>query len=85
MCATIAEVDGRRVMSGRLSSEEWQAVTEAAKFLSDLPIYIDATSHVTVFDVKGRVRRHLEERLRKEEAPTRVVVVDYLQRVAART
>lgn len=83
LCATIAEVDGRRVMSGRLSSEEWQAVTEAAKFLSDLPIYIDATSHVTVFDVKGRVRRHLEERLRKEEAPTRVVVVDYLQRVAA--
>ena len=54
-------------------------MTSAATFLADLPIHVDGTSPVTVFDVKGRVRRHIAECNRKSAARLKVVLVDYLQ------
>lgn len=83
LCASTGGVDARRVMTGQLVSEEWTQMTKAAQFLSALPVYIDATTPVTVFDIKGRVRRHIDEQERADLPRPAVVIVDYLQRVAA--
>lgn len=82
-CASEAQVDARRAMVGQLSPTEWSRMTQAASFLSDLPIFVDGTSPVTVFDIKGRVRRHIEQRRRADGEDVRLVVVDYLQRIAS--
>lgn len=45
-----------KLRSGKYSSGDWSAITNAIAALSKLPIYIDDTPAVTVFDVKARVR-----------------------------
>lgn len=79
MAASEALVDARRALQGALVSEEWTRMNSAATFLADLPIHVDGTSPVTVFDVKGRVRKHIAECGRESGAKIRVVLVDYLQ------
>ena len=81
-CASEARVDARRAMVGQLSPAEWSRMTQAATFLSDLPIFVDGTSPVTIFDIKGRVRRHVDQCAARDEDVS-IVMIDYLQRIAS--
>ena len=78
-----AQADRRAACDdGPAGERKWTQMTKAAQFLSALPVYIDATTPVTVFDIKGpRVRRHRRNAERAGPSRPAVVIVDYLQRV----
>jgi replicative DNA helicase len=79
-----ARVDVQKMRGGRLQTEDWHNLTQAASFLSNLPIYVDDTPGITVLDVRSKVRRIQAELQRSAQADgyerkVGLVVIDYLQ------
>lgn len=74
-------IDGQRMRTGRLTSPEWAAVTQAVARVSELPISID-DSAASIEEIRSKARRWRRD---KERFPTGeefgLVVVDYLQLV----
>jgi replicative DNA helicase len=97
MVCSEGRVDVGRVRRGMLTSEDWSSLTEAATYLSSLPIWIDDTSALGVLELRAKVRRIQAEYNRdaiqadpargiKAQAERRVglVIVDYLQLMKGR-
>ena len=72
LCAE-AEVDAQLVRSGRLPSEYWQQITNAAGRLSEAKIFIDDAPTLTPMQLRARARRL------KAEHGCDLIIVDYLQ------
>lgn len=72
-----------RLRQGSCSPNQWNDITNAMKRLSALPVFIDDTPAVTVFDIKARVRLLQREcAANKHPSVTRgvgPVTIDYLQ------
>lgn len=65
-----ARVEGTRLRSGDLSSNEWTKLVEAGDLLTRAELYFDDTPGITVPEMKAKVRR-----LKNVE----LIVIDYLQ------
>jgi replicative DNA helicase len=52
-----ARVDSQRLKRGFLGRDEWGLIFEAGARLEQLPLYIDATSSLSVLDVRTRAQR----------------------------
>jgi len=63
-------VDNKKLVTGKLSDEDWESVAAAADSLNRSTIYIDDDSSVTVADINAKCRR--VENLG-------LIVIDYLQ------
>ena len=68
-----AMIDAARLRRGFLHDDEWVRLTDAANRLSELPIYIDDSSGLSVLELKAKARRL------KKKHDISLVVVDYLQ------
>jgi replicative DNA helicase len=68
-----ARVDSQRLKHGFLDRAEFGQLFEAADRLNDVPILIDATSNVSVLDVRTRAKRLQMER------GLGLIIIDYLQ------
>jgi len=66
-----AQVDSRKLRMGKLDDNDWDELTEAARFLRDTGIMIDDNSGITVPEMKAKCRRLGSE--------LGMIVVDYLQ------
>lgn len=71
-------INATKLRTGHLSDRDWSRLTEAANQLSELPIYIDDTSGMSVLDMKARCRRLTK----KKELG--LIMVDYLQLIQGR-
>jgi len=71
-------IDAVKLRTGLLRDKEWRALTESANRLSQLPIFIDDSSAITVLEMKAKCRRMLK---RQELA---LVIVDYMQLIQGR-
>lgn len=91
VCAE-GRVDVGKVRQGFLQVDDWRRLTEAASYLSCLPLWIDDTSALGILELRAKVRRIQAEYNREAVAadPARgikaqperkvgLVVVDYLQ------
>lgn len=78
-----ARVDVGKVRKGLLTGSDWSALTQAASWLSQLPIWIDDTAAITVLDLRYKVRR-IQADLARQEKKLGLVVVDYLQLMKGR-
>lgn len=67
--STEARVNSAKMRTGELDGEDWQRLGMATKALSDVELYFDDTSSITVSEMKARIRR-----LKDVEC----VIVDYL-------
>lgn len=56
ICAE-ARVDHSRVRQGMLQAEDWRRLTEAASYISALPIFIDDTANLGLLEMRAKVRR----------------------------
>lgn len=70
-----AGIDASRLRTGFLKDKEWELLTESANRLSELPIFIDDTSGVSVLEMKAKCRRL------KKTQELGLIIVDYLQLV----
>lgn len=73
MLCTEARVNMQNVRLGRLRQDEWMRLCEAVALVSEAEIYIDATSGITVPEMRSKARR-----LQMEHGLD-VIMVDYLQ------
>jgi replicative DNA helicase len=75
LLASEAGIESNYLRTGRISQNQWGALSHALGTLSQLPIYIDDTVSQTVMQMRSQVRRLLAEKGGK----LGLVLIDYLQ------
>jgi replicative DNA helicase len=73
-----AMIDASKLRRGSLQDDEWGRLTDAANRLSELPLYIDDTSGLSVLELKAKARRL------KKRYDISLIVIDYLQLMQSR-
>ncbi|RLB86113.1 MAG: replicative DNA helicase [Deltaproteobacteria bacterium] len=73
-----AGIDATRLRTGFLRDGDWARLTHSANRLSELPIFIDDSSAITVLEMKAKCRRL------KKKRDLALVIVDYLQLIQGR-
>ena len=68
-----AMVDSEKLKTGRLDTNDWERLMQAAVPMSEAPLYIDDTSMISVTEIRSKCRRL------KLEHGLGLVIVDYLQ------
>lgn len=66
-------IDSKRLEQGDIREEEWPALIEAVRLLSETSLYIDDTPALSVLELRGRARRLAAEQ------GLDLLIVDYLQ------
>ncbi|MBQ8984342.1 replicative DNA helicase [Candidatus Saccharibacteria bacterium] len=77
----LAEIDSRRIRSGQLTDDEFTRVSDALSEMSEVPLYIEDTSVLTVLELRNRARRAVHDH--KDDHPIRLIVIDYLQLISS--
>lgn len=73
MLCSAACVDQQRLRTGFLQEDDWTKLTEKAREMTNLPIYIDDSALLTVRQVRAKSRRL------QTEKGLGLIVIDYLQ------
>ncbi len=73
-----AGIDATRLRTGFLRNDDWARLTHSANRLSELPIFIDDSSAITVLEMKAKCRRL------KKRMDLGLVIIDYLQLIQGR-
>jgi replicative DNA helicase len=71
-----SRVDSKKLRTGQLEGEDWRSVMDAFGEASDVPLFIDDSGDLTVFELRARARR-----LKNQVKNLSLIVVDYLQLV----
>jgi replicative DNA helicase len=69
-----ARVPWDKVRAGRVQTEEWTRIVEAAEHLHEAPMFIVDSGNVTIVDIRAKARR-----LKSSRHGLGLVIVDYLQ------
>jgi replicative DNA helicase len=77
--AVEANVDVRKIETGRLNQQEWSAVMSASSRLQRLPLSVVFKPGATVGDVRSTIRTELNRMMKSGVLQLGLVVVDYLQ------
>jgi replicative DNA helicase len=80
LIAAEANVDGKRLRTGRLSTNDWTRINHAVGRLSPAPLFIDDNAMLTVMDIRAKARR-----LKSRIGELGLVIVDYIQLMTGRT
>ena len=68
-----AEIEGSKMRNGKLQDWEWQQLQKTVDKLSSVPIYIDDTPGINIFELRAKCRRL------KMQHDIQLVIIDYLQ------
>jgi replicative DNA helicase len=63
-----------KVRSGRVATEDWTRIVEAAEDLHEAPLFIIDSGNVTIVDIRAKARR-----MKTSRAGLGLIIVDYLQ------
>ncbi len=74
-----AGINATKLRTGFLKDTDWMKLTESANALSELPIFIDDTSGLSVLEMKAKCRRL------KKKQDICLVILDYLQLIQGRS
>ena len=68
-----AEISGSKMRTGQLEDYEWQQLQSAIEKVSEIPIFIDDTPGINIFELRAKARRL------KMQHDISLVIIDYLQ------
>ncbi len=68
-----AEIPGSKLRSGQLEEYEWQQLHSAIEKMSEIPLFIDDTPGINIFELRAKCRRL------KMQHDIQMVIIDYLQ------
>ena len=68
-----AEIQGSKMRNGKLEDWEWQQLQKTVDKLSSVPIFIDDTPGINIFELRAKCRRL------KMQHDIQLVIIDYLQ------
>ncbi len=80
MIGSVGKLDQHKLRTGRLGPDDWERLSSALGRLSEAPILIDETPALNSIEVRSRTRR-----LQKQYGQLGLVIVDYLQLMAAQS
>ena len=72
-----ASITSKKLRTGQLEEDEWGPLQQAIESLSEVPIFIDDTPAINVFELRAKCRRL------KMQHGIEMVIVDYLQLMSA--
>ena len=72
-----AEIQLSRLRNGKIEENEWPKLHAAVDRLSQLPIYIDDTPAINIFELRAKCRRL------KQNHDISMIIIDYLQLMTA--
>lgn len=75
LIAIDAGVNSEKFRTGKLTDSEWQQIAISTERLSNVPIYIDDTANIDLYELKSKARRM------KKQHGIELIIVDYLQLV----
>ena len=78
LIASIARIDAHKFRTGHLRREDWRSMTDSLGVISQAPLWIDDSGSSTVTEIGAKARRL------KRDKGLSLVIVDYLQLIAAR-
>lgn len=78
MLVSQADIDAWRLKTGKLTSQDFEKLSEAMGVLAEAPLYIDDTPGISVLEMRTKARRL------KSEHNVGLIFVDYLQLVKGR-
>lgn len=67
------EIPGEKIKSGQLAPYEWEQLMAKIKDLYDVPLFIDDTPSLSVFELRTKARRLVREH------GVKMIIIDYLQ------
>jgi replicative DNA helicase len=73
----VAEIPGSKLRNAQMEDYEWQQLNSAVERFSEVPIFIDDTPAINIFELRAKCRRL------KMHHDIQLVIVDYLQLMAA--
>ena len=73
LLSMMASVDSTHLRSGKVSEESYRDLLESERNLSEMPLFIDDTSAMTIDELRIKAKRM------KEEENVGIIFVDYLQ------
>lgn len=73
LIAMESEIDSRKLRNGQLEEYEWEKMHAAVEKMGEVPIYIDDTPGINIFELRAKCRRL------KQNHDIEMVVIDYLQ------
>ncbi|MGV8963544.1 MAG: replicative DNA helicase [Candidatus Saccharimonadaceae bacterium] len=73
LIVNVCQIEGEKIKSGRLSTEEWLRLDTKIKELYDAPIYVDDTPSLSIFELRTKARRLVREH------DVKMLIIDYLQ------
>jgi len=74
LIAAEANVDGKKLRTGRLTQNDWTRINHAVGRLSPAPLFVDDNAMTTVMDIRAKARR-----LKSRVGDLGVIIVDYIQ------
>lgn len=78
MVGSIGKIDLHKLKTGKFEDEDWTKLTYAINRLSEAPIFIEETGALTALDIRTKSRR-----LARQHGQLGLIVIDYLQLMAA--
>ena len=77
MISSLGQIEGYKLRTGNLMSNDWKRVNEAVSQLSTAKMYIDDTPGITIGEIRSKCRR-----LASSEQGLGIVIIDYLQLIS---
>ncbi len=68
-----SEIAGSKMRNGKLEDYEWQQLQTTVERLNAVPIYIDDTPAINIFELRAKCRRL------KQQHDIQLIIIDYLQ------
>ena len=77
LMSMVAEIPGSKLRNAQMEDYEWQQLNSAVERFSEVPIFIDDTPAINIFELRAKCRRL------KMHHDIQLVIVDYLQLMSA--
>lgn len=73
LISNACEIEGEKIKSGRLTTNDWDKLMAGVKPLYNAPLYIDDTPSLSIFELRTKARRLVREH------DVKIIIIDYLQ------
>lgn len=77
LMSSVAEIPGTKLRNAQMEDYEWQQLNSSVERFSEVPIFIDDTPAINIFELRAKCRRL------KMHHDIELVVIDYLQLMSA--
>lgn len=79
MISIASSINGETIKNGKLADYQWESLDQAINKISNAPIYVDDTAFLDIQDLKAKARKMVEK------DGVKIIIIDYLQLVGAKT